>query len=115
MQFHYAESEGDILIVAADGGLNSQTSEQFVTQIEALIDGGLRRIVVDCEHLTYINSYGLAVLVRLHKQMARHGGDVKVANVHHALMPLLRVTRLADLFDIHADVSRAKLAFRPRP
>ncbi len=113
MEFYYEEAEGDLLILAADGGLNEQTAEQFVHEIESLIDSGLRKIIVDCAHLTYINSYGLTVLVRLHKRMAHHGGDVKIANVHHGLMQLLRVTHLAALFDIHEDVSRAKLAFRP--
>lgn len=114
MQLFYEEAEGDVLIVAVDGGLNRQTAGQFVDRVQTLVDGGLRKIIVDCARLTYLNSYGLGVLLRIHKRMAQHGGDVKVAGLTGMVADLLRATHLNTLFDLYPDVSAAKLAFRDK-
>jgi anti-sigma B factor antagonist len=114
MEFHYDEIDSDVLIIAADGGLNADTAEQFVSSIEKLIDGGVSRIIIDCAKLTTITSYGLGVLIRLHNRMKQRGGDVKIAAVGGLVPQVLQLTKLNELFDIHPDVNRAKLAFRPR-
>ncbi len=43
MEFYYDEIDNDVLIVTADGGLNADTSEQFVQSIEKLVDAGAAR------------------------------------------------------------------------
>lgn len=112
MEFFYDEIDGDVLVIKADGGLNSETVGQFVGEIEQLVDAGLKRIIVDCEHLSFVSSAGLAALMRLHKKMKTHGGDVKVACVHSTIMQVLEITHLAGVFDIYHDVNEARLAFR---
>ena len=115
MEFYYDQIENDVLVLAADGGLNAQTAEEFVRDIEKLVDAGVRKIIVDCSKLEYISSYGLGVLIRLHKRLKSHGGDVKVCSVHGGIIPqVLEATRLSQLLDIYPDLSQAKLAFRPR-
>ena len=114
MEFYYHETDGDVLILAADGGLNAANAEQFVGDLERLVDTGVRRIIVDCKNLTHVSSVGLRILLRLHKRLAMHGGDVKLADVHSAIVTLLGITRLNALFDIYPDVDQARLAFRPK-
>ena len=114
MEFHYDQIENDVLILAADGGLNAQTADEFVRDIEKLVDAGLRKIIVDCTKLQYISSYGLSVLIRLHKRLKSRGGDVKICSVHGIVPQVLEATRLANWFEIYPDLGQAKLAFRPR-
>ena len=113
MKFYYSEVNKDILIISADGGLNSENADQFVNEIGTLIEGGQTKIVVDCTRLNYISSYGLGVLVRLHARLAKRGGNVKLACVKGLVEQLLAVTRLNSLFEIYPDVDRACLMFRP--
>ncbi len=113
MEFYADEIDGDVLILAADGGLNADTAEQFVTEIERLVDAGLRKLIVDCSRLTFISSYGLSILIRLHKRMERHGGDVKVCAVRGLVPQVLQATKLDRLIELYPDVNRARLAFRP--
>lgn len=114
MEFYPDEIDNDVLIIKADGGLNSSTAEQFVQSIVKLVDAGIKKIIVDCEELDYISSYGLGVLVRLHARMKRDSGDVKIASVGGLLPDILQVTGLSKLFKIYPDVNRARLAFRPK-
>ena len=85
-----------------------------MTDIENLVGAGLRKVIVDCTKLTYISSYGLAVLIRLHKQMKEHGGDVKLCAIGGIVPQALQITRLDKFFEIYPDVDRARLAFRPK-
>ena len=114
MEFYYHETEKDVLILAADGGLNAGTADQFVAELERLIDAGVTKIIVDCSALDYISSYGLGVLVRLHRRLSQRGGDIKLAGINSMVVKLLSLTRLDQLFGIYPDVNRARLAFRPK-
>ena len=113
MQFYYSDTDKDILIIKADGGLNSDNADQFVNELAALIDAGQSKIVVDCSHLDHITSYGVGVLVRLHSKMAKIGGDVKLACVKGVIEQVFKITHLNKVFEFYPDVSRACLMFRP--
>jgi len=114
MEFYHDEIDNDVLILVADGGLNTDTADQFITDLEKLVDAGVRKIIVDCGKLTYISSFGLGVLLRLHKRLQQHGGDVKLASIEGIVPQALQLTRLDKFFEIYPDVNRARLAFRPK-
>jgi anti-sigma B factor antagonist len=113
MEFFYHEVDRKVLVLAADGGLNAETATQLVSQLESLVDVGLRQIIVDCSRLDFISSYGVGVLVRMHNKLAKNGGDVKVAGVKSAVLKVLTLMRMNRLFEVYPDVNQARLAFRP--
>jgi anti-sigma B factor antagonist len=113
MEFYYDEIDNDVLVLAADGGLNAQTADAFVGDIGALIDAGLSKLIIDCTKLTHITSYGLGVLVQLHKKMKERGGNVKICAVRGLVPQALRLMKLDKLIEMYPDVNRARLAFRP--
>ena len=114
MKFYHSEVDNDILIISADGGLNSENADQFVNELESLIEDGQTKIIVDCTRLEHITSYGLGVLVRLHTKLAKRGGSVKLACVKGLIEKLLAITRLNSIFEIYPDVNRARLMFQPK-
>jgi anti-sigma B factor antagonist len=113
VEFYYHEIDNSVLILRADGGINSDNAGQFVSDLEKLVEAGLTKIIVDCTGLEHISSYGIGVLLRVHKRLAKHGGDVKLAGVHGAIAGVLRIARMGELFEMYPDVDRARLAFRP--
>jgi len=114
MEFFYHELDKDVLVLSADGGLNADTADQFVRELESLVDAGVKKIIVDCTRLDYISSYGIGVLVRLHNKLAKHGGDVKVAAAQSKVIQVMTMMRMGEVFSIYPDVDRARLAFRPK-
>ena len=114
VEFYFSEVEKDVLIISADGGIDRRTSGQFVENILSLIQGGITKIIVDLDRLTYISSYGLGVVLRIHKRARAAGGEVKLANVHSSVAVILNLTGLNTLFGIYPDVNRARLEFRPK-
>jgi anti-anti-sigma factor len=111
MELYDHGNEGDVLILAADGGLDRDTAEAFVDQITSHLESGTRKLVVDCRQLHRITSYGVGVLVRLHTRFADNGGRVKLAEVHSLVVEILERTGLAERFEIYHGVEDAIAAF----
>ncbi|MFB3894108.1 MAG: STAS domain-containing protein [Phycisphaerae bacterium] len=114
MRFYCHGVDNDVLVISADGGLNLANAAEFVRQVEALVDAGLRRIIIDCDKLTYISSFGIGVLLKLHRRLAKHGGDVKLCNLRGTAAKALALFRVNTFFAIYGDLERASLAFRPK-
>jgi anti-anti-sigma factor len=113
MEFYFQEVDRSILIVSADGGLTADVADEFVRQLEGLITGGVTNIIVDLTPLTYISSYGIGVLMRLHNRLKKAGGDVKLAAPQSAILKALTTMRLSRVFEIYPNVNAARLTFRP--
>ena len=111
MEFYYDEVDQDVLVLSVDGGLMQDNADRFVGELEHYIDLGIRKLIVDCAHLNRISSYGLGVLVSLHKRLAKKGGDVKLAGVTGVVGKVIHMTRLGALLDIYATVEDARRAF----
>jgi anti-sigma B factor antagonist len=112
MEFYFRDTDRDVLILRADGGLDSHNSDQFTTELQRLVDAGARKLVVDCSPLGYVSSVGIATLIRIHKRLADYGGNVKLAAVRPPLFRLLDITRLNQVFHIYPSVEQAIAAFR---
>jgi len=108
MQIHHrpCDVEG-VSLLALDGGLDHSNTDTFIDAMEHLIQESTPRVVLDLEHLTYVSSWGLAALVRVHHHFAVRGGRIAFANLHSAVATLLHVSRIERLFDLHGTVEEA--------
>jgi len=61
------------------------TADQFAGELDRFVQLSYRNLIVEGARLTYISSYGLGLLVRLHKILALPGGDVKLAAIAGAI------------------------------
>jgi anti-sigma B factor antagonist len=112
MEFYYRDTDQDVLILRADGGLDSYKAQEVLSQLQRLMEAGARKLVVDCGALGYLSSVGITTLIRLHKRMAEEGGHVKLAAVQAPLVRLLEITRLNQVFHSCSSVDEAVEAFR---
>jgi anti-sigma B factor antagonist len=111
MEFYYDSTDGEVLILSADGGLMRDSAPHFVGELEKYIDLGMRKLIVDCTRVTRITSFGLGTLVQVHGKLAERGGDVKLAAVSGLVGKIIGMTGLGVLFDIYPTVQEARRAF----
>ena len=112
MEFYYHETDRDVLILSADRELDSYVSTRFIEDLQRVIDGGARKLAIDCSPLGYVSSIGIASLIRLYKRVAEHGGHVKLVAVQAPLARLLEITRLKQVFQVYPTLDDALRAFR---
>jgi len=96
-----------VSLLALDGGLDHSNTDEFVTTMDRLLQQGNAHAVLDLGRLTYLSSWGLAALVRVHHHYAVRGGRITFANLHSAVATVLRVSRLDGLFDLYESVAEA--------
>jgi len=70
-----------------------------------------RRIVLDLEKVTRIDSSGLGTLVALYVSAQKIGGEIKLANLGNHLKEALRITRLVTVFEIFDTTEDAVASF----
>ena len=83
----YEERHGDVQVVTIDDHLDTSTAPMFEARLLALIEGGQRRVLIDCGPLQYINSAGLKVFLLAMRKIAALGGQLVLC----ALAPNVRV------------------------
>lgn len=68
---------------------------EFKQAVQALSEQDCKQIYLDCSQLKMIDSAGLGSFVLCQKQLKKHGGELKIANVHHEY-----VKHLFDMIDL---------------
>jgi anti-sigma B factor antagonist len=112
LEFYFRGVEKDVLILKADGGIDSTNAHVVMAELTRLVESGIRKLVVDCAALHHVSSAGVGTLVRLHRKLWAVGGHAKVASVQGTVFRLLEATKLAKAFEIYPTVEDALAAFR---
>lgn len=112
MEFYYHEVYHDVLILRADGEIDSYKVQSFLNQLQRMLEAGARKLVVDCSNVGYVSSVGITAFIRVYKRMAEHDGQVKLASVQTPLVRLLEITKLNQVFETHPTVDDALRSFQ---
>jgi anti-sigma B factor antagonist len=101
----------DVTIFEVEGTLIVGNRQELKQKVIDEIEGGARKVLVDFEKTTYIDSSGLGVLVSLAKKIRETGGDLRLANLNDDLQTLFELTKLDTLFQISESRARALESF----
>lgn len=70
-------------------------------------------IILNLEHVDYIDSTGLGALVMCASTLRKQGGNMKLLHLNRRNIELLIMTKLSTVFDIFADEQDAVNSFFP--
>jgi anti-sigma B factor antagonist len=99
------ECDGQVVVVLR-GELDVAEAAKVAASLAAVAARG-RNLIVDLEGLEFIDSSGLAALVRARRHARRAGFDLLLAAPQHQVLRMLAITRLIDVFAVHACVDEA--------
>ncbi len=107
--------QGDISILHLGGFVDAHTARDFERGIQAEVDAGRYRLVVDCAKLTYISSAGLGVFMGFVEETRDHGGDIKVCGLIPKVRQVFDMLGFGSVFDVVEDVPAAVRRFAEAP
>ena len=87
---------GDLLVLAASGILDNDSSIHFRNEIESCKRQGWHRIVVDLAGVTYMSSAGIAALLAAKEQLQQLNGLFGIYNPVPQVESVLKQVRLLD-------------------
>jgi anti-sigma B factor antagonist len=101
-----ARESDDQIVVALRGELDVTAAASAASGLAAVCDRN-RAIVVDLGGLEFIDASGLAALALTRQHLRQAGGDLLLAAPQRRVLRILTVTRLIDVFSVHASVADA--------
>ena len=101
-----------IYLLALKGRLVlGQESSGLRTMIDNLLESGVTRIVVNLEHVNYVDSAGIGALIETHRKTKAKGGDLKLCNLRPNLKQALEIARLLPIFETCPSETAAVASF----
>jgi anti-anti-sigma factor len=83
-----------IAVVTLSGGLTLGTSLKIAdSQIQAAIEDGVTRMVIDLTDVEYVDSAGLGMLMYAYGMLNEKKGSLRVCGVAPRVMSLLQMTK----------------------
>lgn len=83
-----------------DGRLDITFQETLETEITAAFNENPKKIVVNCEGLTFISSAGLRVFMKAHKLSASTGVELYIAKLNETTKKIFDITGYLAIFNL---------------
>lgn len=101
----------EITVVSLAGSIDSLTAQQISAHMDALIAGGVNKIVADFSQVDYTSSAGLRVILLAAKAARGNGGDFYLAAVQKQVEKVLSLTGFSSIIKLFPDVDSAIKSF----
>ena len=98
------------VVVSLAGEASTDNLQPLELALARLLARRVPLAVLDCSALTLLSSLAMGLLIGLRRDLGRWQGRVKLAGVGPLVEQALQVTRLIELFEVHATVEQALAA-----
>jgi anti-sigma B factor antagonist len=105
---------GPVDVVSFAGALDASNAPRTRDELKSRITAGRSFVVIDLEHVTFVDSTGLSVLVSAFKVARERDGEVVLAALQAPVRTLVELTRLHHVFRIYGSVQDAISDLAPR-
>ncbi|MFY0593898.1 STAS domain-containing protein [Roseivirga sp.] len=96
-----AKQENGVLMLSLNGDLIGENSGSGILEAaNEAINKGVILCLVDIEHVKYINSSGIGVLITLLTKFRNQSGEVAIVKPSEHVKKLLIITKLTAIFKI---------------
>jgi anti-sigma B factor antagonist len=99
--------EGDSLVAEVAGEIDLNRSLDFQQQAMELLDDRPRRLVINLSGVKYMDSSGVASLVKLLSRARKHGVELLLVELQPRVRSVFEITRLDGVFTICNSESEA--------
>ncbi len=99
MKTTITETDGKV-IVAVQGELDTDSCEQFQTDIASVAEGSNQAVELDLGRMEYISSKALRVIISFQQRITGQGGSLKVTHVLPAVREVFDMTGLSKSFQV---------------
>jgi stage II sporulation protein AA (anti-sigma F factor antagonist) len=104
------ENRDGVQLVHVSGPLDSMTHEQFKALLDPLVNTPGVHIVLDCEHLSYVNSKGLALLGRYQRVAIQTLSFFGIAGLNRRITKTIELLGMSKLVRLYPNVEEAMQA-----
>ena len=101
-----------VSVVALDGRIVlGEESNALREKVKGLIANGKKKIVLNMDNITFIDSAGLGTLVAAHHSAKSQGAALKLCHLGSKFQEVLQITKLLTVFDVYKSEAEAVGSF----
>ena len=111
MGFTQTKDQSGVAVLQVEGQLVVGNRQELKDLVQAALDRGERRLLIDFSRTGYIDSSGLGALVSISKRIREAGGELRLSGLNDDLRSLFELTKLDTLFAITETPEQALTSF----
>ncbi len=101
-----------VTVVAMDGRIVlGEESNSLREKVKSLLADGKKKIVLNMNNVTFIDSAGLGTLVATHHSAKSQGANMKLCHLGTKFQEVLQVTKLFTVFEVFDNETAAVQSF----
>jgi anti-sigma B factor antagonist len=101
-----------VTVVALDGRIVlGEESNALREKIKSLVADNKKKIVLNMDNVTFIDSAGLGTLVASHHSAKAQGATLKLCHLGTKFQEVLQITKLMTIFDVNNTEAEAVASF----
>jgi anti-sigma B factor antagonist len=101
-----------VSIVALDGRIVlGEESNALREKVKSMMAAGKKKIVLNMDNITFIDSAGLGTLVAAHHSAKSQGASLRLCHLGSKFQEVLQITKLMTVFDVYKTEAEAVASF----
>jgi anti-anti-sigma factor len=102
---------GAVQVISGDQPISGDQVEELATTLRGCLANGQPFSVLNLQRIPLMDSAALELLLDAHQAHEARGGMLKLAGANSLCRDILRITRVADWFEMFTDVKSAVGSF----
>ena len=92
------KKDGELLFVDLQGDLDINSNKEYKEKVNSV--QGVKKIIVNCENLSYIDSTGLGAFISIYKHIKEKGEKLVITGLKPHIKKIFLITDLDKVFEI---------------
>ncbi len=101
------EKLNDAVLCILEGEINLSNSPELRKIFDGIIKRNEKKVMVDFQGVSYIDSSGLATLIEMSQRIKKTGGSLRFCGLEQKIKNIFEVTKLNKLFEIYGSREEA--------
>jgi len=101
-----------VTVIAMDGRIVlGEESNALREKVKALVAEGKKKVVMNMDNVTFIDSAGLGTLVAAHHSAKNQGASLRLCHLGTKFQEVLQITKLMTIFEVYNTEAEAVASF----
>ena len=111
LKMNQREVDG-VTVVALDGRIVlGEESNAMREKVKTLVAEGKKKVVLNMDNITFIDSAGLGTLVAAHHSAKGQGASLRLCSLGTKFQEVLQITKLMTIFEVYNSEAEAVASF----
>lgn len=96
-------NKSGVAILDLAGRMDINASEAINQNVDEILNGGGRKMLLNFSQIDFVSSPGLVILVSILKKVRKMQGKIMLCNLQSYVKEVFEVTQLTKVFDVYDD------------